>query len=55
MSPEVIAWLQGLVNSVTLNVGAEDFEEVAALVTKAKRELAQAVDALPDEDEPPAA
>jgi hypothetical protein len=43
MSPETLRWLQSLVNSVSLSVGADDFEATAIVVAKAKRELADAV------------
>ena len=41
-SPDVLALFDGLLRQVTLNVGADDFEEMAVTVTKAKRELAAA-------------
>lgn len=47
MSPDVVEWLLALVNSVTLNAGGDDFEEVAAIVVKAKRELAAQLDVDP--------
>ncbi len=42
-SPEVIQLFAHLLSQVTLNVGADDFEELAVTVAKAKREIAAAV------------
>lgn len=41
-SPDVIALFGQLLGQVTLNANADDFEEVAITVIKAKRELAEA-------------
>jgi len=43
MSPEVLRLLSDLLRQVTLNAAGDDFEEAAALVIKAKRELAEAL------------
>lgn len=42
-SPDVVGLFNTLLSQVTLNAGADDFAEVAALVTKAKREVASAL------------
>lgn len=39
LSPAVIRLLQGVVNSVQLQVGSPDFDKSAALLSQAKREL----------------
>lgn len=44
MSREVLVFLSRLLAQVTLSAGADDFEETAALVVKARRELAAALD-----------
>lgn len=44
MSIETLQLLQHLLNGVTLNVGAEDFEETAHVVLEARRELALAIE-----------
>jgi hypothetical protein len=41
-SPDVIALFGQLLGQVSLNASADDFEEVAITVAKAKRELAKA-------------
>ncbi len=41
VSDDVAVFLLNLLNSVSLNAGAEDFESSALLVIKAKRELAE--------------
>lgn len=39
MSPETVTFLLGLLNQITLNAGAPEFEENALAVIKARREL----------------
>lgn len=43
LSPEVVAWLLQVVNGMSVNVGAPDFAEAAALAQQAKAELAALV------------
>ncbi len=43
MSPETLALFKQLLDNVTLNVGAPDFEEAAQQVLAARRELAEAM------------
>lgn len=45
-SPEVLAFFARLLSQVTLNVGADDFEETAATAATAKREVQAALAAL---------
>lgn len=42
-SPDVLDLFHTLLSQVTLNVSADDFEEMAVTVAKAKRELAAAL------------
>lgn len=39
LSPDVVAFLLTQINSLTLNVGAPDFEEALAIVIKARKQL----------------
>ncbi len=43
MSPATLALFKQLLDNVTLNVGAPDFEEAAQQVLTARRELAEAI------------
>jgi len=45
MTHATLLFLQGLVNGLTLNVGAADFDEVLATVVAARAELAALVEA----------
>lgn len=51
MSDDVAVFLLNLLNQVSLNAGADDFESSALLVIKAKKELAEglAAEACPHE------
>lgn len=42
-SPDVLNLFVTLLGQVTLNAGADDFDEVAATVSRAKKELASAL------------
>ena len=44
MTPETARWLLEVVDSLTLNVGAEDFETHAQVAAQAKRDLREIVD-----------
>lgn len=41
LSPETVEFLLGVVSSLSLSASAPDFESTAALIVKAKRELAE--------------
>jgi len=43
MTSATLQFLQGLVNGLTLNVGAPDFDEVLATVVAARQELTEAL------------
>lgn len=49
MSPETLRFLKLILDNVTLNVGAPDFDEMAATTLQAKRELDEALSSLPEE------
>lgn len=45
LSPEVAAWLLQVVNGMSVNIGAPDFAQAAALARQAKAELEALVSA----------